>query len=282
MALLVEVMGPPVRVEDLPDVQNIAGDFKFPVKAGISGVVMPILVKTQQGTLFSTVAKVDMHVLLPSRLRGVNMSRLPIILSEMNQNSWVVDNLRDTLRKMLIRLESTTARMQLRFPYFYNKQSPCSPNVGVAHADIIFDASLVDTQPESYCFILTVKVPVITLCPCSKEISSNSAHNQRAVVTITVAYDEFVWIEELIRYAEVSSSAAPFPVLKRWDEKRVTEDAYKNPKFTEDVARGVASLLTADTRIAGFHVTVRSQESIHQYDAVAEVSGGLRNLWTRS
>ena len=264
---------------NLPDVQNLKGNYNFPVKAGIKGIKMPIHVKTKAGDLIRTIADVDMQVRLDRQLKGINMSRLPIILSEMQRNSWVLDNLRTLLSQTMDVMESDAAYVNMRFPYFYDKRSPVSHFVGTAHCMSTF-TGLMTSEQDSYRFVLGVDVPVMTLCPCSKEISRQSAHNQRATVSMQIVYGtDFVWIEDLVAIAEESASTGLYPILKRVDEKFVTESSYAKPRFVEDVARIVANRLTLDGRVQQYHVVVTSEESIHQHDAVAEVEGGLRDIW---
>lgn len=262
------------REEDnmLPDIQSIKGDYKFAVLAGIEKLRVPLLVKTRGSDLLCTTeGEVSMSVLLPADQKGIHMSRLPIIVNNLNSRKWVLDNLEGVLDEMLTSLESTEASIVIKFRYFYNKLAPVSGFSGIAHCTCYFKAI---KERGQYQFVLSVEVPVITLCPCSKEISEVSAHNQRAFITMDIEYgDSFIWIEELIEIAEKSASCAVYPVLKRTDEKFVTEKMYNNAKFVEDVARECASLLEADTRIRIFNVEVRSEESIHQHDAVARIEG---------
>ncbi len=264
----------------LPDVQNTYGDFRYSVKAGIKGLIVPIQVKTREGGIQITPATAEMYVLLPACLRGINMSRLPIILNDMQADHWVLDDLEKILRRMCDMVGSSAAALRLDFKYFYDKAAPVTGHVGKAYVDVAFISSLrVCTEPrvgchDYYWLRLAVTVPVTTLCPCSKEISSASAHNQRAFVTVEVSYDDFVWIEELVELVEECSSSAVYPILKRPDEKFVTEKAYSRPRFVEDLAREVAGRLSSDKRIIHFYVTVRSEESIHQHDAVAIISSG--------
>ena len=274
---------------NLPDVQNQEGNYTFPVKAGVSNIKMPIRVRSKKEflsnpfasdkDLMTTVASVDMSVRLSSQLKGINMSRLPIILNEMRTSGWVLDNLQTTLSVMMDRMESDAAYVRMHFPYFFEKLSPVTYLSGLAHCDCSFTA-MKTAEPGSYKLVLGVDVPVMTLCPCSKEISKYSAHNQRALVSVQLCYgDSFVWIEDVVKMAEESSSTGLYPILKRVDEKYVTEKSYENPRFVEDLARIMADKLTADERVQQFHVSVRSEESIHQHDAIAEVEGGLTDIW---
>lgn len=263
---------------NLPDIQNQKGNYSFPVKAGVSKVKIPIHVKNYDGQLVHTIADVDISVRLPRQYKGINMSRLPIILNNMSRNNWVIDNLKPLLEETMQVMESDAAFVRMTFPYFFERKAPVTDNVGLLSCECVFSAV---TTPDTYKFVLTVRVPVMTLCPCSKEISRYSAHNQRAMVEISVYTEEdFIWIEELLVVAEQNASSALYPILKRLDEKYVTEHSYNKPRFVEDLARLIAVDLEADPRIKQFHVSVSSQESIHQHDAVAEVEGGLTDLWS--
>jgi len=177
-------------------------------------------------------------------------------------------------------MESQHSTVSLQFPFFFIQRAPVTGLTGTSHCDVTLEASLsiindLLTYPENYQFSLTVKAFVTTLCPCSKEISNYSAHNQRATVEMTVRFNDLVYIEELVAIAEDCSSCCRYPVLKRPDEKYVTERAYENPKFVEDLAREVATRLDDDSRIYAFKVTAISEESIHQHDAVAVVEKGM-------
>ena len=264
----------------LPDVQNIKGDYKFPVMAGVSGLYIPIKVARISGELVDTVATADLRTNLAKDLRGINMSRLPIILGERLQNDWVVEHLRELLRDINKIVESDYSTVKLQFPFFFIQAAPVTGLVGTSHCEVTLEAKLrgyPDHSAENYQSMLTVKAFVTTLCPCSKEISAYSAHNQRATVEMVIGLNDFdiVYIEELVAIAESCSSCCRYPVLKRPDEKYVTEKAYENPKFVEDLAREVASRLDENRRIDAFRVTAISEESIHQHDAVAVVEKGM-------
>ncbi len=257
---------------ELPDVQNRKGDYGFRLRAGTTNMTIPITVRNPRLGLVTTVAKATMTVALPKHLKGINMSRLPIILNEMQEDNWCLDELEGVLDNVLAVLGTDEASIELEFPYFYSKSAPVSGHTGLAHVEVKFYAY---KSKSLWKFRLTVTTPVTTLCPCSKEVSNNSAHNQRAFITIEVIYNDFVWIEDLIKYAEESASSEVYPILKRPDEKYVTERAYDNPHFVEDVARSVATKLEADARIATYRIEVRSEESIHQHDAFASLEKGM-------
>lgn len=262
---------------DLPDVQNQIGDYHFPLNAGVTNMTAPILIQTAHG-LQSTVAKVSMLVSLDRSLKGINMSRLPQILNRI-KDKWVVDTMKPVLEEMLEVMGSEEASVVYTFPYFYSKTAPVSLNTGLSHVDVNLKGRI-DHRGE-YKLTLSVIVPVMTLCPCSKEISESNAHNQRANVLVEVDLgDEIIWIEELINMVEQSASSPLYPILKREDEKYVTEFAYANPRFVEDLVREVALKLDSDHRAKWYRIQVISEESIHQHNAVAEIyKGGIaRNV----
>lgn len=266
-----------INKAELPDVQNQIGDYKFPLNAGVTHMKAPILIKTNED-LQSTVADVSMLVSLDRSLKGINMSRLPQLLSR-NRDKWVVDTMKPVLIEMLGVMESEEGLIIYKFPYFYAKSAPVSQNVGLSHVDVTLKGRM--DHRGDYKMTLSIEVPVMTLCPCSKEISENNAHNQRAIVMVEVDLgEEIIWIEELVGMVESSASSPLYPILKREDEKYVTEAAYANPRFVEDLVREVASKLQADPRAIWYHIQVSSEESIHQHNAVAEIyKGGIaRNV----
>jgi GTP cyclohydrolase I len=176
---------------------------------------------------------------------------------------------------MTERFESRTAHLEIRFPYFIKKTAPVSGSKALMDYECAFYASMNAGENDSGLDLVSeVRVPVTTLCPCSKEISARGAHNQRSVVTIQVRTGKLVWLEDLIELAEKEASAPLFPLLKREDEKWVTEHAYDHPQFVEDVVRSVAVRLRQDKRIKWFQVESENFESIHNHNAYALVSGG--------
>lgn len=262
----------------MKDVQNTKGDYKFHVnKVGVNNLVHPVTIKTRDGKLISTVGKFSMGVSLDRRLKGINMSRLPILLSELSEDKWVFEDLEKILNQMRDRLESKDAYLDVEFDYFLKKQAPVSNFEGILPYRCKIETGLVmltkeNGDPEDHFdFILSVEVPVTTLCPCSKEISNYSAHNQRGYVCVSIRYDEFVWIEEVVEMVESIGSCEVYPILKRTDEKYVTEKAYENPRFAEDIVRLVAEKLYDDSRITWFKVNTKHQESIHAHDAFATI-----------
>lgn len=248
------------------DSRNIAID-----KVGVKGLRYPILVEDRaQGTQHS-VGELDIYVELPHHLRGTHMSRFIEILHHYHTEA-LIGNLEDFLKELKKSLKAEAAYIDINFPYFIKKQAPVSGIESIMTYDASFSASLKD----SYELEIGVKVPVTSLCPCSKEISEYGAHNQRSFIFIRVNYEGFVWLEELIDIAESVASCEVYSLLKRVDEKYVTEKAYNNPKFVEDIVREITLILKADPRIKSFYVESENAESIHLHNAYAMISRSRR------
>ncbi|TDX52956.1 GTP cyclohydrolase FolE2 [Orenia marismortui] len=255
----------------MKDIQNTQGDYKFDInKVGVDNLVCPFKIQSKIGEVISTVGNFSMMVNLPKELKGINMSRLPQLLSELKQEELTLNDLKQDIRsiveRMKKRMESKDAYLDLDFDYFLEKKAPVSGFMGIVPYHAKINASL---QGSSYNFILTVEVPITTLCPCSKEISDYSAHNQRGYVEVSIKFDGLFYIEDIIEIVEEVASCEIYSVLKRVDEKYVTERAYENPRFVEDVVRLVAEKLDQASQIKSFSVSSRHQESIHSHDAYA-------------
>jgi GTP cyclohydrolase I len=215
----------------------------------------------------NTVASVSMSVLLPHEYRGTHMSRFIETLEEYKGKIGPA-TLEALTRRLCSKLDATEAEIDFQFPYFMRKRAPVSDIPSYMR----YDASLQGMYKENTFDMITgVGVSVQTLCPCSKEISSCGAHNQRTRVRLEVRMDELVWFEEMIQMVERSSSTPLYTLLKREDEKYVTEQAYANPHFVEDVVRDLAVELNRDDRITWYGISVSSAESIHNHDAFAEI-----------
>ena len=259
----------PVQSPALPieDVQSRADTRQIPInRVGVKEILHPVRVKDRSGGEQHTVANFNMYVYLPHNFKGTHMSRfLEILLSHEREIS--VDSFMDILRQMTERLESEAGHIEMKFPYFVNKTAPVS---GVRSL-LDYQASLIGEVKRGGTTDLWVKVvvPVTSLCPCSKKISAYGAHNQRSHVTIKARIASHVWIEELIDFAEKEASCELFGILKRPDEKWVTERAYDNPKFVEDMVRDVAVRLNNDERIREYVVESENFESIHNHSAYA-------------
>lgn len=248
-------------IQDQPDERNIPID-----SVGIRGLSYPIKVLDRLNKMQATVADIDVSVDLPGENRATHMSRFVETLQGMDR---VVSNqtIPGLLRDVRSALSARKAQITLSFPYFIEKTAPVSKMKSLMRYDCKFFGNVDETDQDD--FLLTVAVPVTTLCPCSKAISKESAHNQRAIVSVSLRFTEIVWIEEVARLVEESSSAEVFTLLKRSDEKFLTEQAYSRPRFTEDLVRETALKLDAIDRVTWYTVMGESIESIHAHSAYA-------------
>jgi len=237
-------------------------------KVGVNGVEVPLIIERKNEESQVVSAKARLSVTLPHNYRGTHMSRFIEILSEYSTKNLLGVDIKGLLADVQNRLESKSAHVKFEFKYFINKQAPVSKMEFPVGYDCSFQGDLTDND---YRFILGVKVPVTTLCPCSKEISKYSAHNQRTMVKVKVSYPEndIIWIEDLVEKIENCGSSKIYSILKRCDEKYVTEHAYQNPKFVEDVLRDVICVLKEDEKVTFYEVEVEAQESIHNHNAWA-------------
>lgn len=256
---------------EIADVQNQADDRRINIdKVGVKNIHYPITVQDRAQGHQRTVASINMYVDLPHQYKGTHMSRFIEVLSE-HRHDVSPSTMVDILQAMKKRLHADSAHIELSFPYFMEKKAPVSGAVSLMEYTCgLFGA--VDAQGLDV--VVQVAVPITTLCPCSKEISKAGAHNQRGIVTIQVRFKKFFWIEDLIRLAETSSSSEVYSLLKRQDEKFVTEQAYHNPRFVEDVVREVALKLSADDNYSWFSVAAENFESIHNHSAYAFIEHG--------
>ena len=257
------------------DVQSERDERRVTIdRVGVRNVSYPIVVMDRERGTQSTVASISMSVLLPHEYRGTHMSRLIETLEDCKGKIGpaTLEALTEHLRS---KLDATEAEIEFQFPYFVRKPAPVSGILSYMR----HDASLKGIyKKNAFDMITGVKVCVQTLCPCSKEISQSGAHNQRTKVDLAVRMDELVWFEEMIQMVERSASSPLYTLLKREDEKRVTEQAYANPRFVEDVVRDLAIELNEDERIKWYEISVVSAESIHNHDAFAEISRDKRLL----
>ena len=252
----------------LRDLQSESDNRNLEVKkVGVKGLSYPIVVQDRAKGTQHTVASIQMSVLLPHHFRGTHMSRFIEILNRY-RGYIAADNLQEILAEMRRRLKADMAHVELEFPYFIEKQAPISKARGLQEYICRFIATE-GRSPEDSDFILVVSVPVTSLCPCSKEIAEVGAHNQRSIVTIGVRYKAFIWIEDLVAMAEESASSALYPLLKRRDEKYVTEHAYHNPRFVEDLVREAALRLENTEAVTWYRVEAENFESIHNHSAYA-------------
>lgn len=252
----------------IPDLQSQTDPRNIVIdKVGVKGLRYPIVVEDRSSGTQHTVADLNIYVELPHHMRGTHMSRFIEILHHYHTEA-LIGNLPDFLAELKASLKAEAAYIDISFPYFVNKKAPVSGIESLLSYDCVFTASLCD----DYDLLIGVIVPVTTLCPCSKEISLAGAHNQRSLITIKVSYTGFVWLEELIEIAESAASCEIYSLLKRVDEKYVTEHAYENPKFVEDIVREIALKLQDDPRIKSYYVESENAESIHLHNAYAKIS----------
>jgi len=250
---------------EVEDVQGRADTRRLPInRVGIKDISHPVRVKDRSAGEQHTIATFNMYVSLPHNFKGTHMSRFVEILHTEREIS--VESFRTMLATMTERLEADTGHIEMSFPFFVMKRAPVS---GVESL-MDYHASLIGERRDGHTDMwVKVVVPVTSLCPCSKRISSYGAHNQRSHVTIKARLRHHMWIEELIEIAESEASCELYGILKRPDEKYVTERAYDNPKFVEDMVRDVATRLNADDRIAAYVVESENFESIHNHSAYA-------------
>lgn len=249
----------------IEDVQSRADSRRIPIdKVGIKDITHPVKLRDRSSGEQHTVATFNMYVSLPQHFKGTHMSRFVEILHTEREIS--VENFPRMLREMTRRLEAEAGHIEMTFPFFVMKKAPVSGVESLMN----YQASLIgDQRGETTQIRVRVVVPVTSLCPCSKQISERGAHNQRSHVTLTAEVREHLWIEELIDIAEAEASCAVFGILKRPDEKFVTERAYDNPKFVEDLVRDIALRLNQDARIGAYSVEAENFESIHNHSAYA-------------
>ncbi len=250
----------------IPDVQNSADARQLAInKVGIKSIRHPVVVKDKSVGVQHTVATFNMYVHLPHNFKGTHMSRFVEILNQHGREI-SVESFESILREMVEKLEARSGYIEMSFPYFVNKTAPVSAVQSLLDYEVTFVGEIIEGE---YRFTMKVLVPVTSLCPCSKKISERGAHNQRSHVTLTVRTKKVVWIEDLVRVAEEQASCELFGLLKRPDEKFVTERAYDNPKFVEDMVRDVAAVMNKDERIDAFVVESENFESIHNHSAYA-------------
>ncbi|MDQ6632083.1 MAG: GTP cyclohydrolase FolE2 [Verrucomicrobiota bacterium] len=239
-------------------------------KVGVRGLHFPIQIRDKEKIVQNTVATIGMFVDLPHEFKGTHMSRFIEVLNA--HGSMVhVENITDILYAMQSKLRAATAHLEMEFPFFLTKKAPVSGMESVMNYTARFDATASGKEID---FVLTVIAGVTTLCPCSKAISKYGAHNQRGNVTVQIRSRKAIWIEDLIAVMESSASSELFSLLKRQDEKAVTEHAYENPVFVEDLVRNVAVKLNAHPDVTWYKVEAENFESIHNHNAYASIEKG--------
>ena len=252
--------------EAIPDVQNSADKRHIAInKVGIKDIRHPVQVKDRSGHIQHTVANFNMYVNLPHNFKGTHMSRFVEILNS-HEREITVDSFKDMLSEMTERLDAECGHIEMAFPYFVNKTAPASGVQSLLDYEVTFVG---ERRKDKNIINVQVVVPVTSLCPCSKKISDYGAHNQRSHVTVNIRTNGFVWIEDIIDIVEKEASCELYGLLKRPDEKVVTERAYDNPKFVEDMVRDVAARLNDDDRILAYVLESENFESIHNHSAYA-------------
>lgn len=250
----------------IPDVQSSIDTRRLAInKVGIKDIRHPVCLRERTGGEQHTIANFNMYVNLPHNFKGTHMSRFVEILNVPGREI-AVDSFKDMLAEMTDRLEAQSGHIEMTFTYFVNKSAPVSGVQSLMDYEVTFIGEIVHGQSTMN---LKVVVPATSLCPCSKKISEYGAHNQRSHVTINARIHGLVWIEDLIDIAEKEASCELYGLLKRPDEKYVTERAYQNPKFVEDMVRDIAARLNQDPRIIAYAVESENFESIHNHSAYA-------------
>lgn len=260
---------------ELKDIQNIKDKRGIDIqKVGIKDVQIPLLVERKNESSQIVNAKARMSVSLDKNFKGTHMSRFIEVLNNFSKSN--LSDLYPMMKSLKEKLSAQSAEVKFNFTYFIEKKAPVSKMKSLMGYDCFFKAKL--KEDDTYKFYLGVKVPITTLCPCSKEISKNGAHNQRAIISLNVTYgkDVHIWIEDLIEDIEKCGSSQIYSLLKRSDEKYVTEQAYNNPKFVEDVLRDVVLMIEKYNNINSYEVEIEAFESIHNHSAWAYQKKDIR------
>ena len=259
----------------MEDVQNQPASVAMPIdRVGIKGVQVPLTVRSRDTGNQHTVARVSLGVDLPASFKGTHMSRFVAALENWSEELDYAA-MKRLLQTVRTQLQAKQAHIEFAFPYFVRKKAPSTGSAGLLPYECRLTGLLQeDGKPH---FLLNVVVPVMTVCPCSKAISDEGAHSQRANVSMTVRMNGMCWIEDLIDVAETSGSSPVYALLKRADEKYVTEHAFANPSFVEDVVRTAASRLMEHPHVEAFRIEVESFESIHAHNAFACIEYGTLN-----
>jgi len=260
-------------MKELKDTQSELDDRNIAIdRVGVKSLRFPLQVRNKDGSTQRTVATTALAVDLPHHFKGTHMSRFVEVLNS-HGNCLDVREMTAIPEELLGRLEARKAHVEFRFPFFRSKAAPVTGMQGVMDYEVVFEAEA--DVGGNHDFILTVIVPVATLCPCSKAISERGAHNQRGTVTYSVRFKEPIWIEDLVDLVEGSASCELYSLLKRPDEKAVTERAYDNPVFVEDLVRNVAARSNAQDDILWYRIEAENHESIHNHNAYAVVEKTL-------
>ncbi len=252
----------------MPDVQASADSRRVAIdRVGVTEVVYPIRLATRDGGEQRSVATISMYVALPQEQKGTHMSRFLEVLNEHSGEPFRPEDIPGLTRAIRDRLKAEQAHFEARFTYFIEKQAPVTGTPGLMNYEVVFEC----TSNSHDDFMMTVAAPATSLCPCSKEISAYGAHNQRCRIQAKVRPEGVLWIEDLVELLENAASHPVYAVLKRPDEKFVTEKAYDNPKFVEDIVRDLSVALQREDRVTWFAISSENFESIHSHNAYAEI-----------
>jgi len=254
-------------VQSSPDRRRVAID-----RVGVKDVTYPMCLRTPEGGTQQTVASLNMYVALPHEKKGTHMSRFLEVLNEHACEPVTPEQIPIITRAICERLDAEEAHFEARFTYFIKKHAPITGMAGLMDYEVTFEC----TANSHEDFIIGVAAPATSLCPCSKEISEYGAHNQRCRIEAKVRFEGELWIEDLVKLLEGAASHPVYAVLKRPDEKFVTERAFENPKFVEDVVRDLALALEDDQRITWFSINSENYESIHSHNAFAQLTRDKR------
>ena len=256
-----EVMG-------IPDVQGRADSRRVAIdRVGVKDIRYPLTVATKNGGHEAVDATVNMYVSLPADRKGTHMSRFLEHLNTYRQGM-TPESIVELCQILRSNLDAENSHVELGFTYFIEKAAPATGRKGLMDYSVRMTC---DSSTKNDEFVLGVTAPATSLCPCSKEISEYGAHNQRCLITAEIKTGDPVWIEDLVEHIESAASCPVYSVLKRPDEKVVTEQAYENPKFVEDIVRDLATTLEGDDRITWFRIYSENFESIHSHNAYAEI-----------
>ncbi|MEX0877040.1 MAG: GTP cyclohydrolase FolE2 [Phycisphaerales bacterium] len=259
--------------ESMPDVQALGDSRNVAIdKVGVKDVIYPMRLATRAGGEQSTVASINMYVALPKEKKGTHMSRFLEVLNEHECQAFSPGDIPEITRKIKNRLNAAEAHFEAAFTYFIAKPAPVTGMSGLMNYEVTFEC----TANSHEDFVIKVAAPATSLCPCSKEISEYGAHNQRCRIEAAVRAEGTLWIEDLVEHLEASASHPVYAVLKRPDEKFVTEKAFENPKFVEDIIRDLAVRLNGDDRIVQYDISSENYESIHAHNAYAQLSRDKR------
>ncbi len=258
-----------VRTPAMPDVQALDDRRNMPIdRVGVKDITYPIRLATREGGEQNTVAKVNMYVALPHYQKGTHMSRFLEVLNDHTSEPLTPARIPVLTRAICARLNAEVAHFEARFTYFIKKPAPVTGQLGLMDYEVAFEC-MANGEED---FVMTVAAPATSLCPCSKEISIYGAHNQRCRIAAKVRFKGMMWIGDVVEMLEKAASCPVFAVLKRPDEKWVTEKAFENPKFVEDIVRDLGLGLEADDRVTWFSINSENFESIHNHNAYAEIT----------